>query len=443
MSSNANDIIIVKCRLDTIIRDNKKIIVKKKLEDVISRVNKLTKYVYQFLRLWLLDLYHNKRVIEPITHDLVTCVFALFTKQNKTSRGRQMKEHNLDIYAKLKVFFDAHFKDLIEEKYINGLHLTQILSYQSTQIITNIYNNIKMHFFDYVKRFVNSSFKSKRYELLQNLKGCNRKDMDIKFKKDLNILKSDLLGDNKDILSTGEYLTWYNANHTWMFPKITPDTVYYDDIKINPINYIGNMIAMNIKLDQLELKQFQFFPLSTSYIRNYVPFDTKTLIEMFMDGNKIELLKNVSLSKKLVWSTIFNLNIDLFNPSKYNFDHRILTDGFAVSIQFMEINKQAENNINKEKKTRASIKIRDDRSKMTREEITTAKKEKILKEKEIRKIYLAKKRQVKKVAKNKITNELDAIKNLPRLPFGKLVTLGKLKFAFKQCCLCCLKFNKF
>jgi len=237
--------------------------------------------------------------------------------------------------------------------------------------------------------------------------------MDIKFKKDLNILKSDLLDNNKEILSTGEYLIWYNNNHIWMFPKIDVNTIYYDDIKINPINYIGNMISMNIKLDQLKLKQFQFFPLSTSYTYNYVPFDTKTLIEMFMDGNKLNLLKNLSSSKKLIWSTIFNLNLDLFNPSKYNFDHRILTDGFAVSIQFMEINKQAKNNINKEKKTKASIKIRNDRSKMTKEEIMIAKEKKILEEKKIRKIFLAKNRQMKKEAKNKIANELMTIKNLP------------------------------
>ena len=412
MSDNISGTIIIKCRLNTIIRDNKKIMVKKKLEDVISRVNKLTKYVYQFLRLWTLNLYHINQVIRPITHDLVMCVFALFTKQNKKSQGRERTGTNLDIYNKLKIFFNEHFSDLIEEKYISGLHLTQILSYQSTQIITNIYNNIQMHFFDYVRRFVNNSFKNKRQELLKNMKGINKKNIDIQFKKDLNILKSDLLNNNAKILSTGEYLKWYNDNHNWMFPKIDAKTVYYDDIKINPINYMSHMISMNIKLEQLKLKQFQFFPLSTSYVYNYVPFDTKTLVEMFMDGNKIDLLKNLSKSKKSVWSSIFNTDLALFNSNKHNFDYRILTDGFAVSIQFMETSKQIKKEINKAKKIKASIKIRKEQINMSKEEIAIAKKEKIITAKNIRKKFLSRIRQVKIDAKNKLAGELREIKKL-------------------------------
>ncbi len=42
---------------------------------------------------------------------------------------------------------------------IDGCNLSQILMYMETDILTNIENNIKMHFISHVNRIVNSSFK--------------------------------------------------------------------------------------------------------------------------------------------------------------------------------------------------------------------------------------------------------------------------------------------
>lgn len=50
------------------------------------------------------------------------------------------------------------YKHLGCENKLDGINLSQILIYTATDMLTNIENNIKLHFFKYVKRFVNSSF---------------------------------------------------------------------------------------------------------------------------------------------------------------------------------------------------------------------------------------------------------------------------------------------
>jgi len=51
------------------------------------------------------------------------------------------------------------FQNLNTFEFEDGSNLSSILNYYSTTMITAIENNVKMRFFDYIKRFINCYLK--------------------------------------------------------------------------------------------------------------------------------------------------------------------------------------------------------------------------------------------------------------------------------------------
>ena len=71
--------------------------------------------------------------------------------------GDKPQGDNLKLLDEFEKFYQEHYKNLNYENKINCSYLSQILNSMATDMITNIENNIKLHFFKYVNRFVNSS----------------------------------------------------------------------------------------------------------------------------------------------------------------------------------------------------------------------------------------------------------------------------------------------
>ena len=63
----------------------------------------------------------------------------------------------------------------------------------SIDMLTNIENNIKLHFIKYVFRFVNSSFKKQNNELLEKCEKGTKTKIRKELNKDLYEIKEDLL----------------------------------------------------------------------------------------------------------------------------------------------------------------------------------------------------------------------------------------------------------
>ena len=61
--------------------------------------------------------------------------------------------------TEFKKFYDDEYKNLNYGAKLDGTNLSQILTYMAIDMLTNIENNIKLNFFKYVGRFVNSCFK--------------------------------------------------------------------------------------------------------------------------------------------------------------------------------------------------------------------------------------------------------------------------------------------
>ena len=53
---------------------------------------------------------------------------------------------------------------------------------------------------------------------------------------------------------------------------------------------------MNIELEKIEGKMYQFFPIQSSIIPNHIQIDTKSVIELLVEKEKKQYLDNIELN---------------------------------------------------------------------------------------------------------------------------------------------------
>ena len=196
------------------------------INDAVMRTNYITTKSYFLLRLWVLEKYHNNQEIPLITEDTIKMSMKSLVK---SSAGPKAKGNNLLLLQEFQKLHTFSLED--------GKNLSAILDYYTTTMITAIENNIKMNFVDYIKRFVNSYFKSIHKDDLQN------KDFRKQLYKELQVVKNDII--NETLLSDPKYHSWLNENRYKIVPQ-EYDTSYYYDVKANPQRYLKYMIFMNL-----------------------------------------------------------------------------------------------------------------------------------------------------------------------------------------------------
>jgi hypothetical protein len=148
------------------------------------------------------------------------------------SKGPKPKGLNLMIYNEFVNFYKNKYSKLFVSK-INGTNLSGILNYQMTEIVTNIENNIKLHFLDYLNRFVNSSFKEQNQQILKNLKGKDKIETKKLLAKELYQIKKDLL--NNTLECDNKYHEWLTLHRNNIIPlgELANKFVNIDFVKIN------------------------------------------------------------------------------------------------------------------------------------------------------------------------------------------------------------------
>ncbi len=310
--------------------------IKFKLFDCIIRTNRITIKTYQLIKLWVLTKYHNNLDIPTITENTIKMAQKSILEK---STGPKPKGDNLKLFDE---FLKLHSFTLE-----NGCNLSQILSYNAISIITSIENNIKSNYFNYVKRFVNSYFKSKLQEQLKD------KEFKKQLFKELKKVKDDLI--NNTTNCNIKYHDWLSDNRNNIIPKECHKNGYYYDIQIKPQKYLKHMIWMNIEIEKMNGCMYQCMPLRTDIIPKYITIDTKSIVEILVDKDKNKYLKDIQNTKESLWNQYFNINIPLKN---YVFDYTIITDCYSVSIRFIHKNKLLEEieKKNKFKKARLEFK---------------------------------------------------------------------------------------
>ena len=285
------------------------------IENAIKRTNNIVIKSYMLLRLWILKKYESNVDIPIITKDTIRMSFKAVMTNNKSPSG-----NNLLLFNELRDIC----KNYITDKFENGTKLSTILNYYSITMITSIENNIKNNFINYVNKYVNSYFITK-YE-------TEIKDKEIKKQlfKNLNILKKDLYENTNNSINIFREWLLDNRNKIVPFYDSNNDNIY-KILKNTPQICFKNMIYMNIELNKLNKKQFQFFPLQSNTILRNIQIDTNALLELFEDKVS-DAFKNTEIQKAIIWTKIFKLNHSIKN---YVFDYTIITDGYATALRFL------------------------------------------------------------------------------------------------------------
>lgn len=312
------------------------------IQDAVYRTNYITTKSSLLLRLWCLNKYNNGIEIPLITETTIKMCMKSILKP--CGGGRKPKEENILLLNE--------FKKLHNFKLENGVNLSAIKDYYATAFLTSIENNIKMHFFDYVNRFINSYFKV----LYKN--ELTDKEFKKQLFKDLYVVKNDII--NGTLNANEKFHNWIN-NYRY---KIVPEDFevnYYYDVKSTPQKYLKYMIFMNIELEKIEGKMYQFFPIQSSIIPNHIQIDTKALIELLVKKDKEnketkeDLLNNLGLNKEFLWDKFFDIKHKMKN---YIFNHTIITDGYTVSLRFLHNDyiEEEKNKVAKKKKGKLDVK---------------------------------------------------------------------------------------
>ena len=282
------------------------------IQDAVYRTNYITTKTSLLLRLWCLDKYHNGIDIPLIDENTIKMSMKSLILP---SSGPKPKNNNLLLLNEFKNLHNFTLED--------GVNLSSILDYYAITILTSIETNIKMHFFDYVNRFINSYFKVLYKDEIAN------KEFKKQLFKDLYVVKNDIL--NGTMKANVKFHNWINE---YRF-KIVPEEFeinYYYDVKATPQKYLKYMIFMNIELEKIEGKMYQFFPLQSSIIPRHIQMDTKSVIELLVDKGKKKYLDNIEVNKEFLWDKYFNITQKI---KDYKFDNTIITDGYATSLRFI------------------------------------------------------------------------------------------------------------
>ena len=375
----------IKLPIQKIIKSDLPIDVLERINDAVSRTNTITTNSYFLLRLWVLQKYHNNQEIPIITEDTIRMSMKSLVK---ASAGPKPKGNNLALLQEFQNIGNSIFT------LQDGKNLSAILDYYSTTMITAIENNIKMHFIDYIKRFVNSYFKNIYQNELQN------KEFKKQFYKELQQVKNDIINDAEILTCDEKYHTWLNANRYNIVPK-NYDTSYFYDIKVNPQKYLKHMIFMNLQLEEMNTKMFQFFPLQTHLIPRHIQIDTKSLVELLIDTDKKQYFDNIETNKEKLWNTFFKLH----HMNKYVFDYTIITDGYSVSLRFLHTDFVNEERIKKDKMKNGKKLMKG----LTEEEKEIKKQEKQVQQNKLKEENRKRRELQKKETKKKVLHEFPYI----------------------------------
>ena len=385
------------------------------LQNAISRANAITSKSYMLLRLWVLEKYHNNLAIPELTEDTVSMAMKSVLK---SSSGPKPKGNNQLLLQEFQSLYVFELED--------GKNLSAVLDYYATTMITSITNNIKIHFFDYVNRFINSYFKSIYKDEIIN------KVFKKQLFKELRIVKNDIL--NNTLLCDEKYHTWIKENRYKIVPE-EYDTSYYYDVCCEPYKYLKHMIFMCLELEALEAKAFQFFPIQTNAIPRHIQIDTKAMVELFVDTKRDEKLMKLCKfpekdgkilnstsnnlmycledNKEFIWDALWDVKQ---TRKRYEFDYTIITDGYATSLRFLHNDYIEEEQQKKDNKKQGKKALQG----LTKEEKENRKEEKKEQQKEQMKL-------LRKQRKENPPKKKETIEELPEFPYIDELPMEVLK----------------
>jgi|SaaInlStandDraft_4_1057021.scaffolds.fasta_scaffold03721_2 transposase len=311
-----------------------------KITDAVIKCNKIVINTLMFIKLYLLDYFEKNNKLPEIDKIFVNSCMKILCNENAS--GRPPKKEIKELKDKLTAFYNSDYKPLIKDTNLDYTHLNTVLDYLTIGIITMYENNIKLHYIEYIERFVNIVWKKK--EIIVKIKEENKdedkqKELVNEFCRQLRKIKTDILEISSEYKSDVKYHNWIKEIKKTITPnkdKYQKDNLYYD-LQCNPQDYLPCMIRMMKEIEKDKVMIYNVFPMRNDIIMKSIKIDTTTLVHLLFtqkQGNKTDYLLEGNLKKyeNEIWEFFFRTERQCFKKPKYTFHHMIETDGVSCSI---------------------------------------------------------------------------------------------------------------
>jgi hypothetical protein len=320
------------------------------IQSAVLRVTQLVHDAYLFIKHYLLHLFQTSPSSLPIIDE--TFIRTTF-KVLIIKHGRGVSDKNMHLFQTLQHFYLQYYQPCTQHQLVDGQYLAQINNYQITQMITAIENNIKRNYLKYIKRYVKAYTQS------------------IQCESDHYTIFQDLI--NGTFNSNTIHHDWIRKVREWIIPFRTiiqngrpnRDYIFHPEaLEIKPQRFLPCLIKLNLGLEELGAKLFNWFP-STCLIPRHIALDTTSLVDLFVRENK-KVYHNIMECHDLVWDAYFRTSMKIFNTKNYRFNYRIETDGWSATIFRIEHSYAETEDQRKHKRQQAKNSV----SKMTVEQKT-------------------------------------------------------------------------
>jgi hypothetical protein len=312
-----------------------------KITNAVIKCNKIVIQTMMFMKLFLLDHYDNHNTLPVINDEFINSCMKILC--NEKASGRPPKKEIKELKDKLTAFYKTDFQPLIQNENLDYTHMNTILDYLTIDILTMYENNIKLHYVEYVERYVNVVWKKKfiinkirKLNITQKAKEQRVNNLCNQLRK----IKNDLLNvETTNYKSNTMYHTWINQHKQFITPNkqiYKKNNIVYD-LMCSPMDYFPCMIFMMKQIEKEEQTIYNVFPMRNEVIPKHIRLDTTTLVHLLMtkkQGNKSEYLTKGNLKRKedKIWEFFFRTERKFFKKKYYEFHHMIETDGVSCSL---------------------------------------------------------------------------------------------------------------
>ena len=331
----------IKCPLKSVLKDYDTL--QPIIEECVKDINEIVILGYQFIRLYLLNKFVNKKELPTINKQFILDVLKNVSSSD-TNKGKQKSESkisNKECKDDIKLFYDSVFYKLVNKK-LSYTNKTFILDKMADEMLRCIETNISTHFLKHLYKYINIKFKRPKSDEIKKEKDkSKRKELYKELNTDVRNLKSDIIG--RQILdSKEEYHQWIKDNINFLLPEKFTKSIPYD-IKANPTKYIIYSMYINFQTEKLGGKPYAFIPQRNNVIPKNIILNTSGITNLVCSKNeklfnykKSDLILNCKKYQSHIWSKILKLEKrSIFNNKNYVFYHQITTDGFNCCLLFI------------------------------------------------------------------------------------------------------------
>lgn len=325
----ADDVRIYPCPINKILRQSE-------FQDTLNHAAHYVNNVYimanQLLNLYAIDIFQNgtyKDIVKLEQINRLTARYCLIIASSG-HYGNTRDESTLEVKEHLQKLYDLYIKPYIKTNWsVRQTFIKNITNSLDNQIITNVNVNIKEHFHQRVKDFVNKML-HKKHESKEQYK---------LHKSQLRKVKDDIL--NGTLYSDEQYHMFIIRYRCQIIP--IPNINVNIDLQANTMRYLYPTMYMNYTLEKhfgSDVKLFKCLPLRDSCINHFIPIDYQILVWLFPEYltetlkiSKSELLK--SKYRHDIFNSIFNMDSKFFKEKRVRvFDYLINTDGQSCRLTF-------------------------------------------------------------------------------------------------------------